>query len=103
MLQKFLKEKVRIKIVNDLFKKFVTSDYENFYKELYLTNKEMSEMSSFKMHFGSHSHSHQWMNKLSKKEQYLEIIKSINILKKIMIKIILHHLHFLMGAIIKTH
>ena len=82
LLQKFLKEKVRIKIVNDLFKKFVTSDYEKFHKELYLTNKEMSEMSSFKMHFGSHSHSHQWMNKLTKKEQYLEIIKSINILKK---------------------
>ena len=41
----------------------------------------MSEMSSFKMHFGSHSHSHQWMNKLSKKHM-IRNFKINKILKK---------------------
>lgn len=82
LLQKILPEKIRNKIVNDLFKKFVTPDFKKFHEELYLSKKEMNEMSCFKMHFGSHSHSHHWLNNLSKIQQHRDILKSINILKR---------------------
>ncbi|OUU53366.1 MAG: hypothetical protein CBC25_00740 [Pelagibacteraceae bacterium TMED65] len=82
LLQFILPKKVRY-ITNDyLFKKYVTKDYEEFRKKLYLNEDNINEMINFGMHFGSHSTNHEWMQYLNKDDQEKEISKSINFLSK---------------------
>ena len=78
LLQYFLEEDIRYKILNTLFNKFVTIDSKNFAKELYLSKNEIAEMHNNNMHFGVHTYSHKWLDQLSVDEQYQEIKKSID-------------------------
>ena len=68
LLQKGLPLELRNKIVNELFKKFVTNDETEFLKKLYLSMNEISEMKKAGMIFGSHSYSHYWMAALNESE-----------------------------------
>ena len=61
LLQKGLPRELRSKIVDILFKKFVTNNEEKFSKNLYLSIDEIRQMKQSGMNFGSHSYSHYWM------------------------------------------
>ena len=82
LLQFILPKKIRNEINDYLFNKYVTKDYEEFRKNLYLSEKQISEMIGYGMHFGSHSTNHEWMQYLGIDEQEKEISKSINFLSK---------------------
>jgi peptidoglycan/xylan/chitin deacetylase (PgdA/CDA1 family) len=82
LLQFILPKKIREEINNHLFKKYVTKDFENFRKKLYLNKKQINEMLNNGMHFGSHSTNHEWMQHLKYDDQEKEISDSIKFLKK---------------------
>lgn len=77
-------EKYKEILVDKIFKKIVSKDIEEFSHGIYLNKKQISEMSSNKMHFGTHTHSHIWLGKHTIKNQKKEILKSVNTLKKIL-------------------
>ena len=83
ILQRELPLELRSKITNKLFKKFVTEDECEFSEKLYMSLEEMKEMSESGMIFGSHSHSHQWLSHINKKELIDEIEISKNFCHKI--------------------
>jgi peptidoglycan/xylan/chitin deacetylase (PgdA/CDA1 family) len=74
LLQKGLPRQLRSKIVNILFKKFVTNNEEKFSKNLYLSIDEIRQMKQSGMNFGSHSYSHYWMATLNEKELNQEFV-----------------------------
>lgn len=76
LLQHQLPKKIRIELINILFKKYVTKDSKDFKKKLYLNKKHVNEMINFGMNFGSHSENHEWMEFLTSKEQKDEVLKS---------------------------
>ena len=82
LLQFILPKRIRNEINDYLFKKYVTKDYEEFRKDLYLNEKQINEMISHGMHFGSLSTNHEWMQYLRIDDQEREISKSINFLSK---------------------
>lgn len=83
LLQYFLPTKIRKSLNSYLFKKYSNFDEEYVSKKLYMKEKHMIEMAKDGMHFGSHGYYHHWFNFISKKEQELEIKKSLIFLKKI--------------------
>lgn len=83
MLQKGLKEKLRNKIANELFIKFVGEEEEDFSKKIYLSTQQILEMQKAEMDFGPHTHDHVWLNTLTKEEQRKQIEKSLEYLKGI--------------------
>jgi peptidoglycan/xylan/chitin deacetylase (PgdA/CDA1 family) len=82
LLQFELPINARSKFLNYLFKIFVSVPENIFSEELYLTLDQVLHMSRDGMHIGSHGHNHYWLNKLSKAEQEVEILSSIDYLKK---------------------
>ena len=76
LLQFFLPEKIREKIINFLFAKILNKDVNEFSKELYMNEKQIKEMYVEKMDFGSHGVYHYRWQLLKKKEQENEIINS---------------------------
>ena len=76
LLQNFLPEKMRTKILTNIFHDIVDIDKLNFCKELYLNKKQIKEMSDNKMNFGIHGYNHVWWQYLNKKEQEKEMSKS---------------------------
>ena len=83
LLQKGLPLILRSKLVNNLFKKYVTSDEEKFSKKLYLSINEIYKMKKSGMVFGSHGYSHYWLSTLSEKELSKELKNNEQFLKKI--------------------
>ena len=67
------------KIISPCFSNYF--DEASFSKELYMNWNEMVEMKNNGMGFGSHSHTHPFLSKITEKEQYDEIIKSKSILE----------------------
>jgi len=83
MLQRELQEKLRNKIVNFLFKKYVSKNECSFSRELYMNMDQLKCMRRNGMYIGSHGHDHYWLNTLSKKQQQKEITLSRKFLKEI--------------------
>ena len=83
MLQVVLPEDYREKLVDILFKKYVCTIGDKiiseraFWEELYLTPEQIRMMEKLGMHIGFHSHSHIWLNSLTKEKQKLELESSI--------------------------
>jgi len=75
ILQRALPNHLRSKIVDNLFKKFVTEDEASFAEELYLSFNEIYEMKKSGMFFGSHGYSHEWLTYLNEEELDLELKK----------------------------
>jgi peptidoglycan/xylan/chitin deacetylase (PgdA/CDA1 family) len=82
MLQRELPEKLRVEIVEKLFKKFVIDNEMIFAEKFYLNQEEMNEMSELGMYIGSHGYSHEWFTKLSNIELQKEISLCIEFEKK---------------------
>ena len=83
LLQRELERKVRKKLVDFLFKKYVTKDEEEFSKKLYLSLDEIKEMKNSGMAFGSHCYSHEWLDILEENELNFEFERGIEFLKTI--------------------
>ena len=83
LLQVELKEDIRERIVDSLFKKYIKSSESDFAKELYLNEIQIKEMLSNGMHIGSHGYNHYWWNKLKAKELEEEIDLSLSFLDQL--------------------
>jgi len=80
MLQVALPERLRKRIVDSFFTKFVTTDEQSFSEELYLSESELKEMLVEGMEIGSHGYAHYWLNSLEAKEQARDIDQSLDLL-----------------------
>lgn len=83
LLQTHLPLKIREKITNKLFNEIVNHSEESFSKKLYMDTKNIKEMFSNKMSFGSHGNNHYWWENLSYHDQERELKTSINFFKSI--------------------
>ncbi len=82
LLQFYLEKKIRKKIINLLFKKFVTSDEKAFSEKLYMKKKQIKIMLQNNMKFGVHGYEHLWLGNLKTHNQKIDIKKSLNFFKK---------------------
>ena len=73
--------KVKDEIVDEIFSEFF-GDESSFSKELYLNWSEIKEMLDAGMSFGTHSHSHPDLSKLSKEDQFNELKLSKEIMEE---------------------
>jgi peptidoglycan/xylan/chitin deacetylase (PgdA/CDA1 family) len=80
MLQVGLPERLRNRIVDALFRKFVSSDERAFADELYLSESDLKEMLVYGMEIGSHGYAHYWLNSLGVEEQAMDIDRSLDLL-----------------------
>jgi len=83
LLQAELPESLRLKIIHELFNKYVSNDEASFAQELYMSETQIEHMQSCGMHIGSHGHNHYWLSKLSRSEQENEIDQSLRFLDRI--------------------
>ena len=81
LLQVELQEPVRSAIINQLFKKYVSSDEGAFSRELYMSEDQLKCMQRNGMIIGSHGYDHFWLGSLPKEEQLIELTKSVDFLK----------------------
>ena len=83
LLQVELEEELRNIIVDELFRKYVTSDEKAFSKELYMDLDQLSCMIRHGMYVGSHGYDHYFLNSLSPEKQEREIDLSLQFLGQI--------------------
>lgn len=83
MLQHVLPEKLRNKITDLLFAKYVRKSEEVFAKDLYMDIYQIKELVRGGMHVGCHGYDHYWWNKLDHHELNVEIEKSMSFLRSI--------------------
>lgn len=83
LLQNILPKQRRSKLVNTLFKNFVSKNFKKFHKELYMSEKQIKYLKNNGMHIGSHGYEHNWYEFMDSKSQKSDIKKSYNILKKL--------------------
>ncbi len=81
MLQKALPEDLRARIVDALFRDFVSSDEAAFAEELYVTPEQLRCMLRHGMFIGSHSYDHYWLDTLTPQEQQREVVRSMSFLR----------------------
>jgi peptidoglycan/xylan/chitin deacetylase (PgdA/CDA1 family) len=83
ILQKELPMRIRKKIINNLFQKYVTCDEKAFSRELYMNIDQLQVLQANGMTVGSHGYRHCWLNELDRDSQETEINLSTQFLKKI--------------------
>ena len=83
MLQRELPEPVRRRIVDQLFREYVTIDVAGFADELYLSEEQIMCMRDAGMYFGSHGYAHDWLDLVSCPEQEQEIALGLEVLRRI--------------------
>ena len=87
ILNKILPLVISRKTCNHFFKKYVNSNLKTFSKELYISSKNLKEMSDNNMHIGSHGVNHLLWNTLNEQEQEKEIVNSKRFFKKKLINL----------------
>lgn len=83
LLQFELPRALREHIADRLFAQFVRIKQDIFCKDLYMNSDQIRSMIHHGMAFGSIGSSHQWLGKLSKKEQAEEIKASVEMLREL--------------------
>ena len=83
LLQVELVEKLRIKIVDTLFEKYIGMRENAFSRELYMNEEQLKHMLRSGQHIGNHGYNHYWWNSLNKKEMSQELDLSISFLEKL--------------------
>lgn len=81
MLQHVLEEVLAMKILDELFYKYVKCDSIDMADNLYMTISDIKKLLELGMYVGSHTYSHKWLNRLSKLAQEREIDLSLEFLK----------------------
>ncbi len=82
MLQYLLPKEVRKKIINSLYDTYVQIPQYELHKDFYMNFKDLQTLKKNGMTIGNHTHTHQWLEHLTKSNQIKEITKSMDILKK---------------------
>jgi peptidoglycan/xylan/chitin deacetylase (PgdA/CDA1 family) len=83
LLQTVLPFEIRTNICRYLLIDFLGESEKDLSKSFYLSKKNIREMISEGMHFGSHGKSHYWFSSLKKTEQEVEIKSSIEFLSSL--------------------
>jgi peptidoglycan/xylan/chitin deacetylase (PgdA/CDA1 family) len=83
LLQRELEITLRKRIIDILFKKYVTTDEEGFSEELYMDQKHLGELVDNEMHIGVHGYDHHWFDTLDTVTQKSEIDRSLDFIKDI--------------------
>ncbi len=82
LLQNILPNKARKDLVNNLFIKYISKNFKDFHKKLYMNEKQIKILKKNGMHIGSHSYEHDWYEFMSYKKQKEDIKKSFKILSR---------------------
>ena len=82
LLQKELPKKIREKICDILFKKYVSKDVSSIAKRFYMSMAQIKEINEMGHEIGLHGYNHDWYGKLSKDDQYKEILQTVDFWKK---------------------
>ena len=82
MLQTVLPEKVRSKICDDLFKKYVGISEDKLAGELYLTSDQIRLMKQEGMYIGLHGYNHYWLGRLSEVEMQKDIRQALEVMSE---------------------
>ena len=82
LLQYYLPLPQRKKILDLIFNRIFKSSESSISKKIYIDKRNMTEMASNAMIFGSHGYNHYWWETLKIREQENELKKSINFFKK---------------------
>lgn len=80
MLQTVLPEKLRNKIVSDLFEKYVGVSEEQLAYELYMTEEQIRMMKRHGMFIGIHGYDHYWLGNLSPEQMRKDIDEALDTL-----------------------
>ncbi len=83
LLQVELIEELRLKMVDELFLKYVNVEEKTFAKELYMNQDQLMHMQKSGMHIGSHGYNHYWWNHLTNSQLAKEIDASTVFLTEI--------------------
>lgn len=83
VLQRGLPVTVRSRILDELFRRFVTEDEAAFARELYMDVAQLRSLLAEGMEIGGHGYSHCWLEHLSKTEQREEIRRTQDFLSGI--------------------
>ncbi len=78
MLQTVLPKEIRKQVSSELFKKYVGAAEETFASELYLNQKQISEMKESGMHIGLHGYDHDWLGNLTRTELEADFSKAFD-------------------------
>jgi len=81
LLQFGLHKNIRQQIIKLLFKKYVNIPENIFSKNFYLNPDDINKLLDNEMTIGSHTFNHQWLGKLSRADQNVELDKSVEFLK----------------------
>ena len=82
MLQTVLPEKVRSKICDDLFKKYVGISEDKLAGELYLTSDQIRLMKQEGMYIGLHGYNHYWLGHLPEEEMQKDIRQALDVMSE---------------------
>jgi len=82
LLQNYLPLPQRKKILDLIFNRIFKSSESSISKKIYIDKRNMTEMASNAMIFGSHGYNHYWWETLKIRDQENELKKSINFFKK---------------------
>jgi peptidoglycan/xylan/chitin deacetylase (PgdA/CDA1 family) len=83
MLQVALPEALRNRIVDELFRHYVSIDEKAFASEVYMDQDQLRCLVEAGMTVGSHGYSHCWMNSIDRATQEQEIDHSLSLLEQI--------------------
>ena len=83
ILQRDLPEKLRRKIVQRLFARYLTVDEKAFSRELYMSIDQLKCMKRNGMYIGSHGFDHYWLDTLDNDTQQREIDLSLEFLQEV--------------------
>lgn len=87
LLQRDLKKNIRNKIVEKLFKKYVTTDEADFSSSLYMNFREINDLRNEGMIIGNHTHNHDWLDTLNYNDQIIEINNGLKFLRSLNVDI----------------
>jgi peptidoglycan/xylan/chitin deacetylase (PgdA/CDA1 family) len=83
MLQFALPLELRVQIIDELFRRYVSSDERAFADEVYMDKDQIRCLLSCGMMIGSHGYNHDWLNHLSPERQATDIDLSLDFLRTI--------------------
>ena len=83
MLQSELPGALRLRIIDKLFKRYVTEDERGLARELYMSIDQIKCMRRNGMYIGGHGYSHYWMNNIDIEEKESEIDLTLRFLKNV--------------------
>ncbi|MEP6495784.1 MAG: polysaccharide deacetylase family protein [bacterium] len=83
MLQRELPLELRASIIDELFRRYVSTDEASFARELYMTADQLRVLCRHGMYVGSHGYDHFWLNRLSRTDQEAEIDRSLTFLSSV--------------------